>query len=687
MPSPYDIPRYGTSATELLPWLTSAVAQGQAWLQSQRPAAGWKAVTEALGPDLDAALADMSNVQFKKSKRIVKELVASLTNFRYEGEMVPRWDSTLFDQAKILTDLDKNWHDDCGAAQSTRSVLQYGLAQGTGYWYSTWDPHFHGVHMGDIRQEAVAPEDVTFVQLPKNHDIQGAYGVIIRQRLPLNLARQVYGRINEGFAARLTADRGGESWIQKGLHKVQQFVAPALRVAGKTQPDTAAAFPEVDVYHAYFRDDSVNDGPEPVEMGALGTNWRYTVPNLGSAVDLPQVNPETNRPFTRPATAADCRMFPLRRLVVFSSTGICYDGSSPWWHGEVPLARVRFGDWAWEALGESILNDLLPLEQGMVALMRMMEDVMAARLDPAALYDDQLASRGFAEAFNPRRAGARAAAQLNMGKVIEFPVPPEYLNIPPGIPEYIDRLGTYMDYMSGVTDMVAIAKAKQIPGADTLEKLLEMAGPIVQDMVGALEEPLRKLGEWRKAYYFQFYTGPRVIQTVGDDGVEDPRWQYTPDKLIGYVPGEQPSQTADRGRRAVRDFKYKITESGLNEIHRMTNRLFYIQLMAKGFPISWWTMAEVAKIPNFGPPPAGTNNEVERWIAQQRIVGVLQADLAQAAAASGMVPGAPGGGGAPGAPGKPPTGQSGPGRPNANTAPPKIEQKDGGTRSTITTSE
>ena len=173
--NPYDVPRYGTQASELLPWLLSAVAQGNAWLQSQRPAEGWRVVTEALGPDLNSALADQSNVTFKKSKRIVRELVASLTNFRYEGEVVPRWDSTLYDQAKILTDLDKNWHDECGAAAATRSVLQYGIAQGTGYWYETWDPHFHGTHMGDIRLDAVAPEFIPPEHGPEHFDADQDY--------------------------------------------------------------------------------------------------------------------------------------------------------------------------------------------------------------------------------------------------------------------------------------------------------------------------------------------------------------------------------------------------------------------------------------------------------------------------------------------------------------------------------
>lgn len=674
----FEIPRYGSSGQDLHGWLMSAISEGEAWLQAQRPVSGWKEAVEVLGPDMSATLADQSNVRFPKTKRVVKEMIASLADFRHEGEIDVRWNNELYDQAKILTDLDRNWYEDTKAGGKHRKALQYALGMGTGYLYETWDPGYHGPGLGDIRLRAVAPGDVTFVELPADHDIQAARAVIIREELPLHRAKQIYGRVNRGFADRLTADRGTASWIRKGLQKVQQFVSPALRVGGRSQPEQGVSAPTVDIFHIYVQDGSINETPVPVEMGAPQTNWRYTVPALGSPIELAQINPETQRPFTRPAEPADCRLFPLRRLIVCSRTGVCYDGSSPWWHGQVPLARIRFGDWPWEALGESVVPDLKNLEDGMVAIMRYIEDSAAARLDPAALYDDNLASRGFAEAFNPRRAGARAAAQLNMGKVIEFPVPPEHTNVPNFIPDYVDRLGAYMDYISGSVDLVAISKAKQVPGADTLEKLLEMAGPIVRDMVRAVEEPLVELGEWRKSYYFQFYTLPRVIQIAGDDGTPK-KWQFRPEMLASYRAAAD--KRFEAGVQAIRDFKYTVTESGINEIHRMTTRLFYLQLMAKGFPISWWTMAKVAKIPNFGPPPEGTNNEVERWIAQQRIMGELQMDMAGAAMA-----GAPGGGAAgPGGPPKP--GQSGPGRPNANTAPPKIEQKDGGTRSTITTSE
>ncbi len=124
----------------------------------------------------------------------------------------------------------------------------------------------------------------------------------------------------------------------------------------------------------------------------------------------------------------------------------------------------------------------------------------------------------------------------------------------------------------------------------------------------------------------------------------------------------------------------------------MTTKLFYIQLMKAGFPISWWTFAKIAQIPNFGPPPEGTNTEMERWIAQPHIQTELAIDQQQEIAGSGLVgpDGQPvsSGGGAGGEGGGPPGGGGGGegGRPPSFNKAPKMESKDGGTRSTITTS-
>jgi len=655
----------------------------------------------------------LSNVGYNKGKRVARELVASLSNFRHEGEFKVTWDESLYDTANTLTDLDRNWYRECLVNSTHRAALQHAVGFGTGYLLETWNKHFHSPYRGDIQLSAIAPEDVTFIQLPKDHDIQRAYGVLIREELPINLAKATYAETNLAFADALVPDRESPGWIAKGLQKVQQFLSPALRVAGRLQPNQQGSFPTVDIFHLYTLDSTINESPFQIEMGKWKdgeplTNWSYRVPFLGQPMPTWMRNPETGQPYTLPAGAAECRLFPLRRYTIFSRTAMGYDGTSPWWHGAAPLARIRFNDWAWEALGASLVGETKTMQDGIIALMRLIEDAAAARLQPAMLFDENLVTRNFAKEFNPRMAGSVASADLQRGKPIEFPVPSDYYNVPEWITRWIESQEGRIDYITGVKDMIAIAKAQQIPSADTLEKLMEMAGPIVQDLVRQVEEPLQQLGDWRKSYYFQFYTRERMITVAGPEGVDLDK-VYAPEQLIPLklvksadgmlIPSETRAAQSSRlglatesseQRRArtmgyLTDYRYHVTESGINEIHRMSTKLFYIQLMKEGFPISWWTFARIAQIPNFGPPPKDTNNEMERWVAQKEIEVDMQVNLAvrQQQAIASL------GGGMP----TDPTSVAGPegngggaGRPNSYKRPPKLQSKDQGTRSTISTS-
>lgn len=699
--SQYEIPSYGTPADRLLPWLLEAKAEGDAWLASQAQSRGWETAMQFLnGPDGGGAAGDLSTVNFPKTKRIFRELVASLANFKHAGEFKVLWDNALYDTAHLLTQLDRNWYRTCGASIAHREGLQYATGLGTAYWLEEWDPTFWGPNRGDVRLSAINPGNVTFVQLPSNRDIQGAYMVIIRRSVPLNLARREWMSKNPGFAMSLVPDRDAPSqgWIQKGLQRVQQFLSPALRVAGRTGQNQQASFPEVDIYTAYTLDSSVNEGIEAVKMGAYGTNWEYEVPAIGDPVGQGLINPRTGQEFTLPAKRGDCLLFPLRRMTIFSSTGVGYDGSSPWWHGEVPLARVWFNDLPWNAIGGSAVSDAESMETGIVALMRNIEDSAAARLDPAMLYDENLTSRSFAEGVNPRKAGVRAQANLAAGDVMKPILPPQYYDVPQWITTWIEAQEGRMDYVTGVRDLVAMAKTKQIPGADTLGKLMEMAGPLVEDMVGAMIAPLTQLGEWRKAYFLQFYGEARIIETVGpDDGAEQisttefisdklreklyradgsarSSFQFLPEMLATGLEGLSAPQRKQKLKRLLSEFYYEVTESGLTQISRMETLLLYLQLRKEGVPISSWTMAKVAKISNYGPPPAGTNTEYERWVAEQRINMELAQVMQEEAAVAGVPPGAP------------TNGSGHVGRPNSYSKPPKLQVKDGGARTTVTTS-
>jgi hypothetical protein len=698
--SDLTIPPYGTSGDRLLGWCLEAVQEGRAWLQTQTPTKSWAGIRALLSmPDgQQPNVEGLSNTGYNKTKRIARELVASLANFRHAGEFAVTQDQELFDRANLLTRLDANWYLKNDIVEVNRRALQYAVADGTSYFWQTWNPYRWSKQRGDIDLEALSASDVFFVQLPKNHDIQQAYGVLIREELPINVAKAKYRATNPYWAAGLVADRDSPGWLQKGLQAVQKYMgSPALAVAGRIGNEKQnTSFPTVDIWHLYTADTSVNETPFPIEMGRPGTNWAYTVPARGDALSVGRINPATGNPFTLPATWDDCAMFPLRRYTIFATNGVGYDGTSPFWHGDVPVARLSFGDWAWEALGSSLLAESRTMQHGVEALMRGVENLAAARMDPAFLYDDTLVSDSWAKSFNPMMAGARAKAPLSQGDVIKFPIDPSIYNIPPVILEFIRQQEDRMDYLTGVRDLVAITKAQQIPGADTIEKLMEMAGPIVQDLVSRVALPMRILGEQRKALYFQFYTTARMITVAGEDGAPVDV-QYAPEKLIPYwrdATGgalDAPQQSA-KTREFLTEFEYRVTESGINEIHRMTTKLFYMQLMKAGFPLSWWDFAKIAQIPNFGPPPEGTNTVMERWTAQKMMEGEIaveqQAAAQSAAAKAGLVPpgGAPEGAGGAGEP--PQGGQPGAGRPPSFNAPPRLVQKNGpdGPRTTVATS-
>jgi hypothetical protein len=679
----YEIPRHGTGSDVLLAFLLEQISEGEAWLAAQRPAVEWDSVLDGIGPNhSNAAVEGLSNVGYDKVGRNARDIVSSLSDFRHDGEFKPRWDMGLYERAHILTKLDRNWYVETNAYDKHRANLQYAVALGTGYLYEIFDREDQ-----EITMTAVPPQNVTFVQLPADHNIQKAYMVIIKEEVPINLARRRYHFHRDA----LVPDRDAPNWLMKGLRKLQRLMggSPALRVAGNSRRNTGS-FPTVDVFHAYTLDNAINDKPFEVTMGTHGTNWSYKVPYMGQALPTGKTLPGGLKE-TRSANENDCRLFPYRRYTLFTRTRVIYDGSSPWWHGEVPLARTRFNDWAWEALGRSLMAEPKTMQDGIVALMRYIEDSCAARLDPPYLYDEQAASEGFAKNFDPRMAGSRAAADLGSGRdLIKFPVPYQLYDVPTVIPDFIKQQEERIDKYMGTPDLVAAAKAKQVPGEGTLEKLIEMAGPLVKDMMRQLEAPLHSLGKWRASYFFQFYSKGKVIQVAGpgdddtddadvrpDDGPAAPQWkresesfdqdkthdeQYDPSKLFGVIEGETTDQWLERRRLMISEFKFVITESGVHEMNRMVNRLALLQLRKAGLPIDWWTIAKAFKLSNMGPEPEGTHNMMERWIAEQHMTRELQEELQ--AGQQGQ----------------------GPGRPATNKKAPTIKKKDGGARSTVATS-
>src|SRR6187455_2962738 len=100
----YEIPSFGASNDHLHGWLMESVEEAQAWLGTQRQTQTWEMAMELMNsPDPGNYLDNQSNTHYPKIKRMGRELVASLANFRHAGEFKVKWNNELYDTAHILT--------------------------------------------------------------------------------------------------------------------------------------------------------------------------------------------------------------------------------------------------------------------------------------------------------------------------------------------------------------------------------------------------------------------------------------------------------------------------------------------------------------------------------------------------------------------------------------------------------
>lgn len=697
----YEFPDRNAAEKEKLGCLQEYVREGETYLQGQRAYSDIDRAIDVINgnEDDEKRLDNLSRVRVNRLKRQIREVVATLSNMR------PLWgyksDNSLFEhQTEILNKLILSWWHNSFADRAIRSALQYAAVQGTGYLSPVWERDFWTAGRGDVALHAYGPKDVLPVQLGRDHDLQRAYAVIIRTEVPLNLARKMYPLQRD----KINPDRGAPLDMKKGLKKVQKYVSPALVYAsGKDKHMEETPFPMVDVYNMYVLDTSYNDSGMDVLMGDAGTNWSYLVPYVGKEVQTGMID-NNGAPVIHRVTPEEAMYYPRRRLVVATNYGVLYDGPSPWWHGKVPLIQFRVDDWPWDYLGYSLIHDGESIQESNNQLFRSIDDAANLRLRPPKIYDKSLVSQSAINLFDTRQPNSALGVDMSMGEPVKFLSEKGQYDVPNWIIEHIQMQEERMSDLMGVKDLTALAKARQTPSSDSIEKLLEMAGPLITDMSRNMDRSMRELGDMFKAYVFQFYTAPRRVQILGKDGVTEEDFYYRPGTLIPpALPGEDPlnpkSREQDRAYWHMNNFLFHVTPNSLHQITQMTKKMLYLQLWRdQRFPISPQTVAEALDIPNWGTLEG--NTELDKYITYMRMSNELQTQLMQRQQMAQlqmqmMAQGIAGGGQDPGTAGlmglsaglqagqMAGGGQPNEGRPPTASVPPHMEQKDDGTRQTV----
>lgn len=672
----YRCPPRTASEVDRLAWLKSTRGQSEAWLQTQPCYRSFRdAVAYISGLADDEVLgAGLSDVKAGEVRRDIRELVETLANLRPLSSFKTD-NKELYLQNHTLNKLQEAWWYMTRPNEDVKGALQMSAGMGTGWLVVEWDPDFYGPGRGDNALTVYGPHEILPVQLPKDADYQRAYAIHQVREMPIAMAHRKFPLLqNEIFA-----DRQSPTWMKKGIEKVQQFLSPVLNMFGmgrdSLSPDPI--FPTVDIVYTYVDDVSVNMTGSTVQMGMPNTSWSYEVPSMGTQIDSGLRDPTTGQPLMRDVTYDDARLYPMRRLMIWCETKLIYDDTSYWWHGKFPGVKFELDRWVWEAVGRPLTTDVLCMESSMTRLMRAIDDASNTRLSPPLQVNEDVISEDLAEEFNPRMPDQTLRFS---GALVTDPIKPilpaAFYDVPAFIPQYVESLRSNIQRLLGVSDAQALMKARQLPGADTIEKIKEMAGPLIIGMTNGMEVSLQDLGDLWKWNVFQFLTLKRRLQILGDDAMMPEDFDFDPGTLIpSHLPGEETKDSGgnykpsgktslERAKWYASQFYYFVVPGSIHRITQQTQKLLLLQLKKAGVPLDRWTLAKAFGIDNYGPEPAGTHNVMERVMAEQRMNEEAAARMAQAQGA----------------------GQQGPGRPNSGKKSPHIQSKDGGTRTTVSTS-
>lgn len=676
----------------ILGWVKGKISDGMGILKKERSYMEYenskKFVNGEQYPLRSRAISRLSDNRLRK---IVLETIGALTDVR------PIWNYETYNyafknQAEVLSKLARAWWTNSAADRRIQSVLSHAMCGGSGYAYLRWDPEVHGG--GDFEVVPLGPMDVIPIEPIYSDSIQDWRGVVIRQNLPVETVRQMYP---------LKAHKIGTT---KGT-----WISPATREGGSMYNVLSSAWATltrgyegkqadphntVDLFFIYIKDDSINTGLQPMKMGRPGTNWEYTVPNLGW---------EDPAGVGGKAGESESRLYPRGRLIVCTQDAVCEDGPNPYWHGMFPIVRFTLEPLPWTILGSSIVGDLIPLQNALNEALRGLEDGMAQWIRRGVIADRSSIAKTTLEAIDTRKAGMRAYLNNNVaGQGFQVVDGPQF---PTWYMDFIQYLKNEMDEIAGTKGLQEVNKLKQMPSADTLQKYMESLSPLLRVRARSMEGSLGELAEMLKVGFFQYYDQQRRFEIIGPNGLVVEDFDFDPDNMVpqGELDPETQRPTQTRSERAEHhhaNFKFNVAPNTFLNVSHSEQKMLILQMFRENI-MDPWTLWEAMDMANTGPPPAEkiqdriiaareqalmqgpTPELVQLEIELKKAQLMLQLQQIQMAAQqppAGAPPGGPGG--APPPPGGGGEGASplpgGPreGRPPSGQQAPKIEPRGGG---------
>lgn len=677
--SSWQCPPFWSHPEEIYAWVESQIQEGEGFLEAQKcykDLAKNLRVFNAVFTDNCRSALVTNNLKYDIRKFC--ETLAQVREIAGYGSDNPSYKK----MAEMLTKVSKCVYLESDFPFQILKVLQYASVMGIGYLWPKVRATEYGYGERRMEFDALGLLDVIPTQIPsRTNDIQDAYAVTVYDYMPIAEAHGRFPLFQQDIQT-VGMRRNYQTRMQ--AQRVDYAERNRYGDVGRTFGNLYA-----EIRYTFVRDLRINNTGYELPMGDIGTTWFYKVPFVGQRIFGGMRN---GQPYDRPAEAADCRIYPNLRLII-TSTGMgkpMYDGPAFDWDPRMPIIQYTVDDWAWEPLGRSIVGDVASIEQTIRKHERLMDQVLAAQMNPPMGYNHTETGGPKIEHFDIFEPNVRLGVDGKPKETFQS-ILPEEVRVGTEQFNYLKYLNDKEGKQLGLEDLGNLgANMKLQIASDTADKMLESIGPVGKGIAARVEKANKSVGQRMKYLILQWFDTQRIMEYVGPESMAAETFDYKPNELVpSHLPDEMDSgqfpekesqySALERARWFVKQIRLVSVPSTLLKVTQMQQQLLLLQLKKGQAPISWLTVFKSMDIPN---PEAEIDASFQEQEKLEKMKLLAQIDLMQTMKKLGIDPQALQGGGGDG---KPHAG----GRPSSNSKPPKIKAKGakgGDPRSTVTTS-
>lgn len=620
LPEP-DPAKPGTRDYSIIQWCEARLKQGQEFLEAQ---VGYSKIDKTIGAIFSyegtsnasynpTAKSSLSNTRVNKIAITAEDIVAMLTDTRVFWNYStnnPKYEN----QARISNKEASAWYVERCIDLRIGDVVRYYTCCGTGYAHL-----YYSRRLNDMMVDAVDPRNVIPIGPISYHTLQDAEGVVLSQA-------KTPAWIKAEYKKDVAPNVGGQSIFGWFLHAVGAVTGKSS-VTGPLSPDRKhadAAIPKTPTCFLrtlYLDDPRINPYRHDVFMGGWEKNEKGEM--VGQNQWSYKVKP-------------GMPLYPFKRMIVWANGVMLYDDTSPYWHGKYPLIKLTLNPWPMSFLGKAPLWDLLPLNESLNGLCRVIDNNAAQIAQPGAIADRNVSRSEFTK-FNSAVAGYKVRSNQASGKGIQIVNPP---TLPQSIWTHIEKLEEWMREAAGTANLQQVASLAQLPSEDALDSLFTKMTAGIRSRSRILEGFVKEFAEQYLYCIAEFDTLSKRLMRFGPDAVTDEDYDFSagnfiPDDVPDGSPGDVgstldafmsdgPRPLYERAKAMLASFAFKFAPSSLLNSAGQQALLQDFMLSKMGY-LSVFSLMESAGKDNFAPPglkiPA---DEIGRLALQQQLgIGMI----------------------------------------------------------------